>query len=195
MSAPTPQRVYGFYRVEHADGLVTSTLVAPTWLFFASQFSVGSFANLIEHMSAQPQEVITNFVAVPAESVLDLGFAIVTQVAAVTVVSAACTAVVAGINHALVVLVAPYRRLNATLTQAADHAPTTVLASSAAGAALFALSAALSRPPGPLTSAFSITFAVLYAPGTTTAGMLYGRWLGQAASATWFGVDKMRQRA
>lgn len=188
MTEPTS---YTFRQVKHSDGLVTSTLAAPSLMWFGAQISTGAFMVIVDEANAKSQEFMHSIVNQSVSSLSAATVALLRDVLAIAVVSTACAAVVVGINHALVVFVRPYRRFNAAITEAVAHAPRTVLAASAVGAGLCALGAVLDRPQGPLTSWFSLSYAVMYAPATVTAGLLYGRWLGQAGSATWFAADKL----
>jgi hypothetical protein len=183
---------YGLFRVKHSDGSETTTLIAPFVLSTGLSALLQGMGLLMYVDTLQP-DLVAQFVNAP----VNIGdfLSIVKDVAGMVTVSALLTAGVAAINHALCVYVRPYRRLNATLTLASEHAPLTVTTCTAATAVVAGVVIVSQRPPTQSFSLMSSIFWMQIAPGYVGLAALSGRFLGQTVSASWYGVDARRTKS
>lgn len=173
------------------DGLVTSTLIVPAFVTSFSTVSLGSFMgflNWAQSLSPEEQSII---VSQPA-SAGDWTNAIFDS-ARTAVVCAAFTVGVAGVNHLLCRKVLTYRQANAAVTTAIDFAPNTTLASTVAFG-LYGVALVAANSPPPPVSVFTMLFITHWSVGTVALQSMAGRFVGHAVAASWFGVEKLRQR-
>lgn len=183
---------YSLTAVTHPeDGLVTSTLVVPAFASSMSVLSLASFMGFLEwaqQLSPEQQSAVVQVAASGADVAMALRDFFQTAL-----YCAAFTAGVAGLNHVLTRSVVQYRQVNAAVTKAIDYAPNTTLATTVVFGGYGAVLVAINRPPPPL-SVFSVLFISQWSVGTIVLQSLTGRFLGHAAAASWFGIDKLRQR-
>lgn len=173
------------------DGLVTSTLVVPAFASSMSVMSLGSFMGFLNWAQQLSPEEQATIVQVPASGA-DWSMALRDLLQSIFL-CATFTAGVAGLNHVLTRTITPYRRANAAVTTAIDYAPTTTLAATAVFGVYGVALVAANRPPPPL-SVFSVLFITQWSVGTITLQSMAGRFVGHAVAASWFGIDKLRQR-
>jgi hypothetical protein len=197
-NSSTSATQYGLFRVKHGDdGSETSTLIAPTFVLSSSVavLSLGAnmFYNVVPTMSPDRVEKFIHAPITMREFLV-----MVEDILVVVTVSALFTAGVAAMNHALCVYVRPYRRLNATLTLASEHAPLTVTACTAAAALVTGVSLVVQHQhQGFQAQSFSLMSAIFWAqimPGNVCFAALQGRFLGQTVAASWYALDAQRTK-
>lgn len=171
------------------DGLVTSTLIVPTFACLYGLSQLGKFEAFAKSAMDDTPEVQTLVFGVPATGSEWLGA--LYDCAQTVAISAGLTIGIAGLNHLLCRKLHAYRRANAAITTAIDFAPKTTLASTVAfglfGAVLIGERGVSLRP----LSTFTMFFILHWSVSTVMLTSIAGRFVGHTLAAAWFGMDKL----